>query len=176
MKHSRKKINDPFQTYLLDFCGINTQKGKPIKNSKEVQIESQKQLEKIVKNRIIKKNSLILKDHLNENWKFIEDNNCFISKDGFMVLSDLSNYEKLINSMKIQELLEILDKQCFNKFLLKESNKNIIAINEFEYRIENLQEIAILFDFSFRIFQSIEEGLLICQNLNELVLIAPIRY
>lgn len=175
MKKENKK--NYLQTNLLDFLKLKN--GKQIlnlSNNKNIDQKNIKQLKKVAQNQQIKKRIKVLLEILNIKgsfWKAIENSMHFVSLDNHMVISDLSNYNNLIRSPKLVTFLfEISSSNNFNEFIMKKAERNSVRIKKFNYHLSNLNETYRILSLPFKICQN-EEGLLICTNMDNIVLIAP---
>jgi hypothetical protein len=90
-----------------------------------------------------------------------------------MIVSNLLNYNSLIKSPKsVKFLFEVSSLNDFNEIIIKKGEKNNARIQEFNYYLSNLNETYRILSFPFKISQN-DMGLLICTNMNKIILIAP---
>jgi len=166
MRKLNKSNKNYFQTNLTDFL-----KFEKIKDTQNI-----KRLQKISHNQQIKEDFRNYLDFLNDmdtNWITIENNKYFVSSDKHMIISDILNYKSLIKSPKsVKFLSEISTLNDFNEIIIKKEEKNNVRIQEFNYYLSNLNETYRILSLPFNISQN-NEGLLICTNINKIILIAP---
>lgn len=163
---SNKKNQHYFQTNLFDF--LKFEKSNDTKNIK--------QLQKIPHNQQVKENFRSFLKILNDNdtnWIAIENNKYFVSSDKHLIVSDLLNYKSLIKLPKLVKFLfKVSSLNDFNEIIIKKGEKNNVRIQEFNYYLSNINETYRILSLPFKISQN-DEGLLICTNMNKIILIAP---